>query len=312
MTLQEAFDLYCQEYIEYNNQSAKTEENHYVCLRSLLEYFGNIQIKSLTVQHVRKWKSQLDKQHSSTTVRNYIIKLRVVLKWLKMEGYPVISVDRLEVPKRVKKVAAFVEPEDIDALIEANGAQKVRVVINRVRNKAIISLLYSSGIRLSECSGLDRSDMKPDGTFTVIGKGGKPRLCFVDERTKRYINEYLKMRTKGYKIMWSDRGKATNRVRKVYQPDNEAPLFLGNQTGLRITPGGIQEIIKNSRKNAGITSRVTPHTLRHSFATNLLRNNCNIRYVQEFLGHESLETTQMYTHIVNNDLKEAHKKFHTS
>lgn len=308
MTITEAFDLYRLDFIDYHNQAAKTEEAHNTCLNLLLDYFGDIQIESLSVSQIKEWKRYLERTRAQNTVRGYIIRLRVVLSWLRVEGHPVAPVERISVPKRKKVAVSFLSPEDVQKLIDAND--RVQVRINRVRNKAILSLIYSSGIRVSECVALDRWQVKTD-VFSVGSKGGDPRPCFIDSRARRYLNEYLEMRTKGYDIFWVDRGKLTKRVRRHYEPDNEPALFLNHTTGRRITAGDIQDVTRTSRRNAEITTRATAHTLRHSFATDLLMTNCNIRNVQAMLGHKSLETTQVYTHVVDFNLQQAHAQHHT-
>jgi site-specific recombinase XerD len=153
---------------------------------------------------------------------------------------------------------------------------------------AIISMLYATGIRVSELCNLDRTDIKEQNSFTVVGKGGKARLCFFDDRTRCYLNAYLQLRS-----------------------DDKEALFISTHNDLRITPGNIQEIFRRTWKRAGLSSPVHPHTLRHSFATNLLRNNANIRYVKDMLGHASLDTTMMYTHVVDEDLRRVYMAHHS-
>lgn len=274
VTLTEAFELYRLDYIVFRNQSKKTEENHYVCLRALVLFFGDVPVSSLTFENVRDWKLHLDDRRSPATVRNYIIKLRVVLAHLKKKGLNVLDPDLIPVPKRVEVVPIFLTREQVAICIAST---------RRIKNKAIISLLYASGIRVSELCALNRGSIR-DGKFTVVGKGGKPRLCFLDERTKVLLELYLEERT-----------------------DNHPALFL-TDAGQRITPGVIQETFKSVRKVSGI--EVHPHTLRHSFATDLLMNNANMRYVQVMLGHSSLQTTQIYTHVVDNDLEAVYKSSH--
>lgn len=274
MTLTDAFELYRLEHIIFSGQSSSTEENHNVCLRALVLFCGDIPIEALTFERVRRWKEWLDKSRSPATARNYIVKLRVVLAYLKKRGYNVLDPDLIPTPKRVEVVPEFLTKEQVVTLIASTA---------RIKNKAIISLLYASGIRVSELCALNRGSIQ-DSRFTVIGKGGKPRLCFIDERTKTLIDLYLEERT-----------------------DNIPALFL-TDARQRITPGVIQETFKSVRKISGINAH--PHTLRHSFATDLLVNNANMRYVQAMLGHSSLQTTQMYTHVVDNDLQAVYEAHH--
>jgi site-specific recombinase XerD len=226
---------------------------------------------------VSKWKEHLCKTRCNATVRNYIIKLRVVLDYQYKQGTDCLNPETIPVPQRSDTVPAFITKEEVAKLIDASL---------RVRSKAIISLLYSSGIRVSELVNLNRADIKDD-SFTVIGKGGKARLCFIDKRTKDYINEYLNKRT-----------------------DNHPALFISSQQVKRMNPTNVQLIVRKAACRADL-GHITPHTLRHSFATNLLRGNCNVRYVQELLGHASLQTTQMYTHVVNEDLHRIYTEHHT-
>lgn len=278
MKISEAFESYARDVIAFKGQSKKTEENHFIAMRSLIAFTDDIEVSELQFGQVRNWKMHLDQGRSAETVRNYIIKLRVVLDWLKRRGYDSLDPELVPVPKRTDKVPDFVTAEEVKLLIQATP---------KPRNKAIISLLYASGIRVSELCQLNRGDIRDD-TFTVVGKGGKARLCFIDERTTKLLAKYLETRS-----------------------DNMAHLFSGKFDSHRLTAGNVQEIFRYARKNAGFTNTVHPHTMRHSFATNLLRNNMNIRYVQELLGHSNLQTTQMYTHVVNEDLHRVYREHHT-
>lgn len=277
MRISEACKLYQSDVIVFTNQSKKTEENHCIAMRGLAAFCGDIDIETLDFAMVRDWKEYLSKDRSPQTVRNYIIKLRVVLAFLKARGYNVLDPTTVPVPKRNSTVPSFCTPREVDTLIDATKV---------IRNRAIISLLYASGIRVSELCSLNRDSIK-DGSFTIVGKGGKARLCFIDQRTEVYIKLYLMCRT-----------------------DNNPALFLSTQNKLRITAGNVQEIFRRLRKRCDIQS-AHPHTMRHSFATNLLRNNANMRYVQVMLGHESLQTTQQYSHVVDHDLQRVYKDFHT-
>jgi site-specific recombinase XerD len=289
MLISDAFKAYAADVIVFRNQSPKTEENHYVCMRAMLAFFEDVEIHSLTFPMVRDWKLALERTRSPETVRNYVIRLRVVLGYLIERGHHVLPPSNIPVPKRGDKVPVFITKEDVSKLIKVtskpvSGYAKE----NRLRNAAIISLLYASGIRVSELCSLDRNDIRDDGSFTVLGKGHRARLCFVDDRTNTLLKDYMASRS-----------------------DNHPALFLSIQNGRRMSAANVQTLFRLARKKAGFSAPIHPHTMRHSFATNLLRNNANIRYVQALLGHASLETTQQYTHVVNKDLHNVYREHHT-
>lgn len=277
MRLSECFNLYKSDYIVFRNQSKKTEENHDIALRSLLNYMGDIDVYDLDFPLVREWKEWLSKNRSPNTVRGYIIKLRVVLSYMRTIKVDCLDPERIPVPKRAHAPVSFLTSEQVSTLIESTSS---------IRARAILSLLYASGIRVSELCSMNRGDIH-EGCFTVTGKGDKPRLCFVDDRASMYIRMY-----------------------EMTRKDNNEALFIARQKKQRMTPGNVQEIFKHARKKAGIPD-CHPHTMRHSFATNLLRNNANMRYVQVMLGHESLQTTAMYSHYVDLDLQRIYKESHT-
>ena len=292
ITLSEAFELYRLEQIVYKNESRRTEEMHDCALRLLLEFFGeDIMLSELTFDKVRKWKDWLSKTKKPNTVRGYIIKVRVVVKYLQFMGYKTLNYELIGIPKRDATVVDFLEVDEVRRLIEvsfkrSNGYSHFK----RYRNRAMLSLMFSSGIRNGELVSLNTSQIKDgENTFTIIGKGNKPRICFMDDETHRYINEYLARRT-----------------------DSCPALFTSEQNkGARISKSVVQMVVKNCAEKAGLRKSIHPHTLRHSFATDLLRNNTNIVYVKEFLGHESIQTTMAYTHVVDKDLKAIHAQKHT-
>ena len=275
MLLSEASHQYRNDVIIFGNQSKKTEENHLVTMNNLIAYQGDIDIRNLTFDRVRDWKLDLDKGRSAETVRNYIIKLRVVLAYLQKRGIACLDPDSIPVPKRKDKVPQFLHKDQIAYIIDQTGS---------IRARAIVSLLYASGIRSSELCSLNKEDIHDD-SFTVVGKGGKARLCFIDDRANLYLKMYLSTR------------------------DDHNPALFVASTKRRITNSNVQEIFRNLQKKTGIP--IHAHTLRHSFATNLLKNNANMRYVQVLLGHSSLETTQMYTHVVDEDLRKIYSDTHT-
>lgn len=278
MLISEAFDLYEKNYMAIRQQSRRICETHALCRRQLIELIGDKDMAELTVADISEWAKQLKKTRSTNTVRNYITRLRVVADYIDLLGLPTLKAALIPIPKREATVPAFLTPQDVQAMIACSY---------NLRNAFVISLLYSSGIRLSELIQLNRGQIM-DRRFTVIGKGNKPRLCFIDERTENLMERYLSTRQ-----------------------DNCEALIISAQNKQRMTATNVQLLIKNSAKRAGITQRVTPHTLRHSFATNFLRNNGNMRYLSTMLGHASLDTTMIYAHVVDNDLQEQYKKYHT-
>lgn len=289
LRISEAFEVYRLDYIVYRNQSQRTEEMHNLALKALLAYAGDILIKDLTFDMIRKWKDHMQKTKSINTTRGYIIKLRVVLGHIRLKGYKALNPELVGVPKRKTSVVEFITPDEVQTLLDCVfKPQAGYSTLNRYRNRAIIALLYSSGIRVSELCALNKLSIRDDNTFTVIGKGDKSRLCFIDTRAMTAIKEYLELRS-----------------------DNCDALFISDLTGKRVSSGVVQMIFRYARQKAGFEKDIHPHTLRHSFATNLLRNNTNLVYVRDFLGHSSVQTTEMYTHVTNPDLQKIYLEKHT-
>jgi integrase/recombinase XerD len=290
ISISAAFELYRVEFIVFRNQSARTEEMNGVAMKSLIQFTGDIMISELSFDLVRKWKEHLTKSKSDNTVRGYIIKLRVVLNHLRLRGFQnVLQPEVIGVPKRSQTVVNFITPLEVERLIDCVFTKKTGYsTLNRYRNRAMVSMLYASGVRVSELCALDRLSIREDGTFTIIGKGGKVRLCFTDHRTTNYLREYQELRN-----------------------DNNSALFISELTGKRISKDTVQAVFRNATAKAGFEKPVHPHTLRHSFATNLLQNNTNLVYVRDFLGHKSVQTTEMYTHVVNEDLKRIYSEKHS-
>jgi integrase/recombinase XerD len=287
MTIGDAFEAYRLDCILFQNQSRKTEELHIYAMRSLVKFAGDIPLDGLTFDVVRQWKSHMEaKNMSSGSIRAYIIKLRVVLKYMRLKGYECLNPELIPVPQRndARKVK-FINPQDVHKLIQACEVPN-SIHINRARNKAIVALLFSSGIRLAEICKLNRDDVKED-FFSVPGKGQVIAPSFIDATARKYLDEYLAKRK-----------------------DGNPALFIAHQRGRkRLTPKGVQDIFKTLRRNTGID--VHPHVLRHSFATDLMRNGADIRYVQQLMHHKSIQTTAQYLHVVDKELHGLHQKFHS-
>lgn len=288
MTVKECFGLYCRNVIQFENQSRKTEEHHNVALKSLMQHLGgDIPIEELKFEAIRQWRNDLELHNRSVgTIYGYIVRLRCVLAYARKKGIKCLDPDDVKPPKRLRNRApGFLTEDEITLLIRV--AANTRGSLRAKRNAAIVALMYSSGIRVGELVAMNRTDVHYN-SFVAHGKGGKDRPCFIDERARHYIDEYLKARI-----------------------DNHPALFISDIGKERISIGIVQMIFRNIRAKSGITKAITPHITRHSFATNFLRNNGNIRYLQDMLGHESLETTQVYAHVESADLHAAHRKHHT-
>lgn len=278
MLISEAYDLYRDDYIRFKNQSKRTEEIHEACKRLILAYLGDKTIESLTLAEIRAWRDDMARKRRANSVRVYVIRLRAVIGYLNLRGIPCLDARLIPVPQREATVPTYLTETEVDVMIEN---------AYNLRNAFIISLLYSSGIRLSELISLNQGQIV-DRRFTVIGKGRKPRLCFIDQRTEQLMDQYLASRT-----------------------DHSDALVVSFEHKERMTATNVQLLIRNSAKRAGINKKVTPHTLRHSFATNFLKNNGNMRYLSAMLGHASLDTTMMYAHVVDQDLQRQYEKYHT-
>lgn len=278
MLISEAFSKYQQDYMIIRCQSRRMVETHNHVQNSLIQVLGDIPIEDMTLDDIKRWHSRRSRNCSQNTMRNDMTRIRCVMKYLELRDVKCIKPALIVVPKRVDTEVEYLDAEEVAEMIKCAWS---------LRNKFIISLLFSSGIRLSEFINLDRDQIR-DKKFTVIGKGGKARLCFTDERTMGLMKEYLEVR--------HDRNKALV-VSELYKD--------------RMTATNVQLLIKNSAKRAGIDRRITPHTLRHSFATNFLKNGGDVRCLQMMLGHASLNTTMKYTHLVDNDLEERYRKYHT-
>jgi len=278
MLISEAFDAYRDNYIRLRNQSSRTEEIHEACKRLFLLSVPDKPVDQLTLEDVRRWHDGIAKGRRANSVRVYVIRLRAVIGYLNLLDIPCLKSQLIPVPKREATVPVYLTEAEVDAMIAC---------AYNLRNAFVISLLYSSGIRLSELIALNRGQIV-DRRFTVIGKGRKPRLCFIDERTEHLMGQYLKSRQ-----------------------DHSEALVVSFEHKSRMTATNIQLLVRNSASRAGITKKVTPHTLRHSFATNFLKNNGNMRYLSAMLGHASLDTTMMYAHVVDHDLQRQYEKYHT-
>lgn len=287
------------EYLDHleieKNRSPKTRENYERYLKFFLNYAKIKNIEDIDFEKIRNFRIYLarlkNKNNESLkkiTQNYYIIAIRNFLKYLIKRDFKVISPDKIELSKLPSRQIEILEYNDLERLLRAPDGDDLK----SLRDKAILETLFSTGLRISELCALNRYLNFDRGEITVRGKGGKLRLVFLSDRAKKAIKNYLEKRTDAEEVMFVSLTKNSSKV-------------IG-----RITPRTVQRLINYYAKKAGITGRVTPHSLRHSFATDLLINGADLRSVQELLGHSNISTTQVYTHLTNKELKEIHKAFH--
>jgi len=290
------------EYIELERgRSVKTIENYD---RYLSRYFAQMKIKDvsgITEESIREFRQWLNRQPGTAgsmkrrTQNYYLIALRAYLKFLRKREVPCISPERIELAKLPERSLDLISNTELNRLIGAADGEDVR----SLRDRAILELLFSTGLRVSELCSLDSDlDLTRD-EFSVRGKGEKVRVVFLSSSAKDAIRVYLKSR----KDMEDALFVSASSIGKTKEEKVK-------QTPTRLTPRSIELLIKTYAAKAGITKKVTPHILRHSFATDLLSNGADIRSVQALLGHASINTTQIYTHVTDAHLREVHKKFH--
>jgi site-specific recombinase XerD len=295
------------QFLEYTEiergRAVKTIENydHY-----LTRFFGQMGIKDvpdITEEKVREFRLWLNRQPGVSgpmkrrTQNYYLIALRAFLKFLRKRGIDGLSPERIELAKVPERHLDLISPAELDRLLAATDGDDEK----SLRDKAILELLFSTGLRVSELCSLDVDlDLTRDD-FPIRGKGDKVRVVFLSDEAKTAVRNYLKVR------------KDMDEALFVNLPPlpSKDPEKTSKRTPTRLTPRSIERMIKTYAAKAGITKKVTPHVMRHSFATDLLSNGADIRSVQQLLGHASINTTQIYTHVTDAHLREVHKKFHS-
>jgi site-specific recombinase XerD len=289
------------EYLEIEqNRSNKTIANYDHYLSRLVDFAGDIQVSDIDAELIRKWRLWLNRlgtntsdELGKTTLNYHLIALRSFLKFCAKRNTPAMSADKIELARTKRKQVTFLNEDEIERLF----AQPDITTVNGARDRAILELLFSSGLRVSELVGLDRDHINlKRREFMVRGKGQKDRPIFISLEAAKWIENYLQKRE-----------------------DNTKPLFIrysgtkkvdlsGNFH--RLTVRSVQRLVAQYALLAGITKHVSPHTLRHSFATDLLMNGADLRSVQAMLGHSNISTTQIYTHVTDPHLKAVHERFH--
>jgi site-specific recombinase XerD len=292
------------EFLQYleleQNRSKKTIQNYSHYLTRLSDFAGEIQLKDIDSELIRKWRMWLNRlptsnadELSKMTQNYHLIALRSFLRFCAKRNWDTLQPDKIELARTKRPQVTFLTPEELGRLTAQPDVSK----LNGLRDRAILELLFSSGLRVSELVGLDRDHINlKRREFMVRGKGQKDRPIFISPEAAEWIDKYLQKRA-----------------------DNTKPLFIrysgskkvdnsGNFS--RLTARSVQRMVSRYALLAGITKHVSPHTLRHSFATDLLMNGADLRSVQAMLGHSNISTTQIYTHVTDPHLKAVHEKFH--
>ena len=292
-------------YLDYleleKNRSIKTRDNYERYLKVFIN-FGKVQKpQDITLDKVMQFRLHLARERSGNkelkriTQSYYIIALRNFLKYLIKHDYEVLSPDKIELPKIARRQIEIIEYKELERLLNAPNLNTFR----GLRDKAILETFFSTGLRVSELCNLDRYINLDRGELAVRGKGEKIRVVFISDDAKKAIKNYLDKRSDTIDKLFISLTKENTKE------GAKPPKAIG-----KITSRAVQRMIDLYKRRAGITKKITPHQIRHQFATDLLMNGADLRSVQELLGHSNISTTQVYTHITNKQLKEVHEAFH--
>ncbi len=316
------------EYLEIEKGSSiKTIENYNHYLSKIIYQNKWTSVSDITDQSVREFRIWLNRQYAShsgmkriegktiskKTQNYYMIALRMFLKYLARIDIKALPADKIELAKIGERSIDVIHEGELIRLLEAPTLNAKADDLKAWRDKAILEMLFSTGLRVSElCSLTSDIDLNQD-QFSIRGKGGKVRVVFLSEEAKTALKKYLSLRKDMEEALFVQVGKeipkklktANNPVRLDRQGKNTKLMPTG-----ALTRRSVERIVKQYAIKAGITKKVTPHVIRHCFATNLLGNGADIRSVQTMLGHSNISTTQIYTHVTDKQLLEVHKKFH--
>src|SRR3990167_3517527 len=299
--LQSQITDFCQYLTIEKGLSPKTVANYRIKLRYFLTQLhtlpqnGSLDQKGskVALSEIKAFRIHLASlQLSKKTQNYYLIALRSFFRWLAKSGESPVIPEQIELSKVPQSEIKFMDEKQVKKLLSLPNTSKIL----GLRNKAIMELLFSTGLRVSELASLNINDISFKlKQFTIIGKGGKARIVFLSDNASKWLRAYLSKRKDTYQALF---------IRHLENKQAQLP-------DKRLSVRSIQTIVENYAIKAKIPFKVTPHMFRHAFATDLLNNGADIRSVQVLLGHKSIATTQIYTHVTDNHLKEIYRKFHT-
>lgn len=295
------------EYLEVErNVSRLTIRNYSHYLRRFCDWFseqGFQDLQQLDQEVMRSYRVYLARYSddqgrtlSKKTQSYYIIAMRSWLKWLVKQDAKVLQPEKVDLPKGESTHMKFLPYDKVQQLL----SQPAIGTVEGLRDKAILEVLFSTGLRVSELVSLDRQQVDIERReFGVIGKGRRPRVVFLSDQAAHWLEKYLATRRDGWEPMF-------------IRYSGKKPHRMSDGGEMRLSTRGVQRILEQYCKKARLPIRISPHGLRHSFATDLLSNGAGLRDVQEMLGHKSIATTQIYTHVTRKELKDVHLKFHAN
>lgn len=260
-------------------------------------------IRALDLDYLRKYRLYLARMItdqgnslSKKTQSYYLIALRSMLKWLIKNDVPVLSPDKVDLPKGESVAMRYTDTGHIAILLESPDL----TTVTGLRDRTIMELLFSTGLRVSELANLNREQLNLEsGEFGVVGKGRRPRVVFLSDRAKFWLRQWLASREDEWSPLFIH--FAGKKEKNLYDTGEK----------MRLSVRSIQRIVDKYAKKCNLPIKLSPHGVRHSFATDLISNGANLRDVQEMLGHKSIVTTQIYTHVTKPQLKKAHQQFHS-
>lgn len=283
-------------------RSLKTIDNYTRYIERFIQYSKVTNVEDITDKNVREFRVWLNRQVGQKkpieetlkrkTQNYYLIALRVFLKYAIRRGIKTLSPDQIDLAKVPERSLDLISEDELLRILAAPEGDSIKAL----RDKAILELLFATGLRVSELCALSRYVDLTKDEISVRGKGDKVRVVFFSPESKFILKKYLEKRVDIDDSLFINLSSATKKA--------------GKDVSLRLTPRSVERIVSGYAIKAGITKKVTPHVLRHSFATDLLRNGADIRSVQAMLGHSNITTTQIYTHVTDAHLQDVHKKFH--